>query len=334
MAETKLKPQSIIDLNQSNRIINGNFDVWQRTTSRAFVSGNAAEYVADRWISYTGGATGASTISRQSFTLGQTDVPNNPQYFLRHSQSAAASTTDPLLVQRIENVETFSGSKATLSVWMKCASGTVTVIPTLHQMFGTGGSPSSITTISPDSGGNITATTTWTKYTRTYTIPSITGKTIGSDANSHYFQLVFSLPQGSTYTLDVAQVQLCAGDQPLPFQNRTYAEELRDCLRYYERRSPGNNGVVAIGSAMSTTVVRAIYQSIVPMRKVPTISSYSDLYLGDGTSAVLSAVPTISMGNTLVSFLEFTVASGLTQFRPYMIYGSSGTAHLAITAEL
>ena len=60
-----------------NKIINGNFDVWQRGTSFS-----ASGYCADRWRSYyTGGTT--TVFSQQSFTLGQTDVPDNPEFYAR-----------------------------------------------------------------------------------------------------------------------------------------------------------------------------------------------------------------------------------------------------------
>jgi hypothetical protein len=35
-------------------------------------------------------------------------------------------------------------------------------------------------------------------------------------------------------TIDIAQVQLNVGDKPVPYMPKSYAEELRDCQRYYE----------------------------------------------------------------------------------------------------
>jgi len=46
-----------------NKIINGNFGIWQRGTSLA-----AAGYLADRFSAYAGGST--IVQSRQAFTLG------------------------------------------------------------------------------------------------------------------------------------------------------------------------------------------------------------------------------------------------------------------------
>ena len=58
-----------------NDIINGNFDIWQRGTSQV-VSGYGS---ADRWVNLYSGTS--ATMSRQAFTLGQTDVPGEPRFF-------------------------------------------------------------------------------------------------------------------------------------------------------------------------------------------------------------------------------------------------------------
>ena len=60
-----------------NKLINGNFEIWQRATSQT----SAGYGSADRWDNTHIGST--KTASRQSFTNGQTDVPGNPKYFHR-----------------------------------------------------------------------------------------------------------------------------------------------------------------------------------------------------------------------------------------------------------
>ena len=106
-------------LSHRNMIINGNFDVWQRgTTFNSAVS--TAHYSADRWAYYNYNQGSATTVTGQSFTIGQTDVPNEPTSFLRHA--LGSSNQEWWFYQRVEDVRTFAGQTATLSLWMKSSS--------------------------------------------------------------------------------------------------------------------------------------------------------------------------------------------------------------------
>ena len=87
-------------------------------------------YHADRWNSVISG-TGTTTISQQTFTLGQTDVPNNPKYHLRYAKSSGATTGD-FISTKLENVRNFSGETVTLSFWAK-ASAATTLSPSFRQ---------------------------------------------------------------------------------------------------------------------------------------------------------------------------------------------------------
>ena len=59
-----------------NHIINGDFSIAQRATSAS--SGNGTYVSLDRWKTWAGSA--ATVFSQQSFTLGQTDVPQMKHY--------------------------------------------------------------------------------------------------------------------------------------------------------------------------------------------------------------------------------------------------------------
>jgi hypothetical protein len=157
-----------------NRIINGNFDFWQRGTSFT-----ASDYGADRWIHARFGTT--HTATRQAFTLGQTAVPGEPTYFCRTVVSSVAGAGNyAVLVQRIEDVRTFAGQQVTVSFWAK-ADATKNIAINMVQIFGTGGSPSANVGIS---GTKISVGTTFQKVTVTATLPSISGKTLGTNNNS------------------------------------------------------------------------------------------------------------------------------------------------------
>jgi len=223
-----------------NAIINGNFDIWQRGTSFT-----GLEYGADRWVNNVTGS--ACTMSRQAFTLGQTDVPGEPTYFCRMAVTSVAGANHfSTLQHRIEDVRTFAGQQVTISFWAK-ADTSRTIAVEHVQNFGGGGSPS-VTTI-----GTVkkTLTTSWQKITNTFTVPSISGKTIGTasflslniwfDAGSDFNARTDTLGQQSG-TFDIAQVQVEAGPVATPFERRPIGTELALCQRYYERLVFGGDG--------------------------------------------------------------------------------------------
>jgi len=224
-----------------NAIINGNFDHWQRGTS---FTANA--YGADRWVNARTGT--AATQSQQAFALGQTDVPNEPEYFARTVVSSVAGASNfSILAQRIEGVRTFAGQTVTLSFWAK-ADAAKNIAVEFEQFFGSGGSPS--TGVTGIGVTTLSLTTSWQKFTVTAALPSISGKTIGTDGNN-YLAMVVWFDAGSDYnartdtlgqqsgTFDIAQVQLEAGSVATPFERRPVGTELALCQRYYERLPVG-----------------------------------------------------------------------------------------------
>lgn len=214
-------------LSNRNLIINGAMQVWQRGTSKSLTTSDY--FIADRWINYIGTA-GAGTASQQAFTVGQTDVAGEPEFYLRHAQTTGASSA-PNIQHRIEGVRTGAGQSVTLSFYAKVASGTLTIDPIFRQYFGTGGSPSSAVDNTPT---DITVTTSWQKFERTIVLASINGKTVGTDGNDA-IQIRLQLPTSTTFTLDIAQVQLEVGDTATPFEHRSYGDELARCGRYYQK---------------------------------------------------------------------------------------------------
>ena len=236
-----------------NAIINGNFDIWQRGTS---FSGD--QYGADRWVNARNGST--ATQSRQAFALGQTDVPNEPEYFARTVvSSVAGASNSSILLQRLEGVRTFAGQTATLSFYAK-ADAAKNIAVEFEQFFGAGGSPSA--TVDAIGVTTCALTTSWQKFEVTVTFPSITGKTLGTgggdflsvnfwfDAGSDFNARTNSLGQQSG-TFDIAQVQLEAGSVATPFERRPVGTELALCQRYHNRvdgefRFDGNLGAASV----------------------------------------------------------------------------------------
>jgi hypothetical protein len=220
-----------------NLIINGDFSIWQRATSQTS-SGYGSD---DRWVNLNVGST--KTHSRQGFTPGQTEVPGEPVYFSRTVVSSAIGAGNLVVKQqRFEGVRSFAGRNVRVSFWAKSNSPRRIAIDFL-QRFGSGGSPSA--DVSGIGAQQFLTNVSWKKYAVTVAMPSIAGKTIGSD-NNDLVELTFWFDAGSNYdsrtaslgqqsgTFDIAQVQIEEGTVETPFENRPVGIELALCQRYYE----------------------------------------------------------------------------------------------------
>lgn len=219
-----------------NKIINGNFDIWQRSTSNT----NNGYYAADRWASWNSGTT--KTVSRQSFTVGQTDVPGEPKYYYRHVVTSSAGAGNYCVTSHyLEGVRSLAGQVATLSFWAK-ADSSKNIGVEIRQYFGSGGSPSSAVSTPLGLTG---LTSSWQKFAITFTLPSISGKTIGSNDDDDV-ELAFWFDAGSTNatrassvgqqsgTFDMAKVQLELGPVATEFDDRHISQEFLLCQRYYQ----------------------------------------------------------------------------------------------------
>ena len=246
-----------------NRIINGDFGIWQRGTSG---TANSAP-VADRW--FNGAALGTITQSRQAFALGDTFGVNGPTYFLRQSvvpivgPSHFAATS-----QRVESVRSYAGQTITVLGWARRFSGAGDMTVEGSQGFGTGGSPSAgVLGINPTT---VALSTSWETFAVVMNVPSVTGKTLGTDGRDS-FNLNFWTSAGSdldartnnlgiqTIAVDLWGVHIrvgtwAAADAAL-YRARDPGTELALCQRYYEAFSAtaGINGSYINGYSFSVT---------------------------------------------------------------------------------
>jgi hypothetical protein len=311
-----------------NAIINGDFRIWQRGAGAFSTFG---VFTADRFS--LGGDGGTNSVTRQSFTPGTAPVAGyEAEYFLRMTTTVSGSL-NLYIIQPVEDVRTFAGQTVTLSYWAKCGSGTVTSTPLFAQNFGSGGSSSVVTNAS----NSASITTSWQRFTHTVTLPSISGKTIGS---SSYLQ-VQVLRFAASATVDLWGVQLEAGSVATAFQTATgtLQGELAACQRYYYRNTTGSNyGVVGSGSAGSTTAAVITIPLPVPMRVKPASVDAANLELGDNVnagSAVTSVAINTNINNSYIAAVDASVASGLTQYRYYNLRAANNTAaYLGLSAEL
>lgn len=216
-------------------LINGNFDIWQRGISFTGFSTNA--YCADRWRARFDGSGATRTISRQTHSLGQTDVPGDPTYFLRFAQTVAGTgATFNRLSQPIEGVRTNAGKKITITLYGRFASAGALPRLSVAQNFGTGGSPSG--EVITDVAMAIPLGTVFEKVQYVVDVPSISGKTLGSNGDD-YLELRIDLPVNTTFTFDLAVASMVKGDARWATEPplRQIQQQLDLCQRFYEASS-------------------------------------------------------------------------------------------------
>jgi hypothetical protein len=263
------------------------------------------------------GAGATRTITQQTFTLGTAPVAGyEGRFFLRYNQSVAGiGGSGNYLFHRIEDVRTFAGQTVTLSFWAKADAARIVTL-TLGQIFGTGGSPSAQVDTSL---GSVTLTTSWVRYTATVAVPSIAGKTIGTDFNggNNSLQVLFTYPTNATMTIDLWGVQLEAGSTATAFQTATgtIQGELAACQRYFIKFDNGASySALCTGAYYSTTDSYADLQLPVAMRISPALTaSATDALTNQVAGSIRNSTvaPTIqsTSGNVTRVMLKITTAA-------------------------
>ena len=151
-------------------------------------------------------------------------------------------------------------------------------------------------------------------------------------------------PTGTAGVNDYIEVtgwQIDIGSVALPYRTNagTIQGELAACQRYYWRATAANSAYSIfppIGAGSSTTQAFMTIPLPVPMRVFPTAVEYSTLRLYDYSGAVTISTVALDGTSTLnAPMLAITCASGVTQYRPYVLSANNSTsAYLAVTAEL
>ena len=268
-------------LDPENRIINGAFDFWQRGTSFT-----TAVYGADRWLNGVSGGT--VTMSRQAFSVGDTLGNNNPTYFARQTVSGQTLTSNLALIQqRFEGVRTYAGQTITVLGWAKRSSGSGNMAVEMAQTFGTGGSPSADVT---GTGQTVTLTGSWAPFAVTFSVPSITGKTLGTNGND-YSNINFWTSAGSDYNartnslgiqtigVDLWGIHIKQGTHTVAaadlYRQPELGPELARCQRYYQVYSTSGfvGAILVVRTATSFNDYSGNLVFPVTMRATPTATN-------------------------------------------------------------
>jgi hypothetical protein len=234
-------------------------------------------YTLDRWVS--GGSLDA--VSFRQFAANDADRAGIGdeacQMFLSNTFTGnAGAGAYSEIQQRIEGVARLSGKTVTLSFWAD-ASAALKLGINATQSFGTGGSPSG--SVSLTTGIAVTLSGTWTRYTATIALPSIAGKTLGtngdsftmiriaysSGANTNQFFGNIGVQSGS---VNLWGVQLEIGSVATPLEKLDPRLDLSNCQRFYQTGQLLASGYAIAGiGAISTWVFPVV------MRASPTLTA-------------------------------------------------------------
>ena len=182
---------------RKNKIVNGDFKGWSHGTYF-----DKSGVTADNWYWST---NDVGRIRQERFGKGEVPVASEASpFYLRWSIKGDSQNYE--ILQKISNVRTFAGQTVALSFWARQTVGSTTFQTRIFQDFGSGGSPSPLT----QAGGSyakLDVTKSWKRFIQVFTIPKISGKTIGSNGNS-YLWVSFQAGSKAAGQLDLWRVQL------------------------------------------------------------------------------------------------------------------------------
>jgi hypothetical protein len=273
---TALAPSTVFMSRQA--IINGNFDVWQRQASG--VDFNDDTYAGpDRWNMISDGNTAWACARSAS-------VPTKSMYSSLHvCRTANKQMGWVQILESVDSKKLFGGNvslsfsarttadkvvnnlRAAVIAWSSTADAVTSDV--VATWAGNGTNPTLATNWTyENTPSNLALTTDF----QTFKIEGIVLDT-ASTANIAIFIWVDDTDAAQNDEVRIAQVQLCAGDVALPFQPKSYEEELRACQRYYIQ--DGINveyPVVFIGTTTTDAMGRCTFPTT--MRIAPTVAVY------------------------------------------------------------
>jgi hypothetical protein len=223
-----------------NKVHNPLMVIAQRGTGPFTANG---AYTVDRW--FLGLNTDTNSVSQVSLSdANRTSIGDEEAlYGLRNVFTGTAGAgAYSQVVQRIEGVHRLSNKTVTVSFWAFAASGSLSLGASLDQNFGSGGSPSATVN---GTGAKVTVSTTPTRYSMTFSLPSTASTTLGTTANTDYTQLNLWYSSGATNagragsvgvqsgTLTIWGVQLEIAAAATQLEKLDITLQMAQCQRYY-----------------------------------------------------------------------------------------------------
>jgi len=303
-----------------NLVHNGLFNVAQRGAGGFSTTG----YTLDRWGSYF--VNGSQVINQiANPDASSAAIGDEASAFIVQANITGSATAGSVneIYQCIEDVRRLAGKTVTLSLWAWMGSGSAKIGANVYQSFGSGGSPSASVFVP---GQSITITATPARYSFTFSLPSVAGKTIGTNGNSFTgLNLYFSgATDQNTNTGSVGVqtgffylwgVQLEIGSVATPLEKPDPQVDLANCQRFYQTGHFSIMGSSGAGGQFGSTLGLPV-----AMRAAPTVAlvapSYTNASGGasgnaGSTSAILNYANATAAGSTAYFSGDFTASADL-----------------------
>lgn len=329
-----------------NMLINPAFQIDQRSAGASTATADDA-YCFDGWYVLT--QTGTVAASQVS------DPENGYTHALRLTQSQASAQRFGF-AQIIEgkNCKFARGNSGTFVARVRCSASTTIryailgwtgtedavtsdVVNSWTNATFTAGNFFNSTTLSVLGTGSLAVTSTaWTSLT------ALTAS-LGSSFTNIIVMVWTDSTQAQNVTLDCDYAQFEAGASANSFERRNYAQELMNCLRYYQRHTfTAANSLVGVGAASSSTVANAYFQ-FSKMRVAPTTVTIPAAGNGSGQASFLTSAAAQPGGygtNACTVINDFCIRidgsgyTGLNSGAPSLFFSAAGGAHITLSADL
>jgi hypothetical protein len=289
-----------------NKIINGNFNIWQRGTS--FSSVASYTYTADRWL-----ADGAVT------SVTRSGSQNNVLTVVTGAGTGIA--------QRVETLggNFYAGQTYTISALVNCTNADLTITVTYRD---------SNTFKATIHSANVSSQVTAGQYVRVSTT-FVLANAPTDFANTNCIQVSFT--SAAANTINFQNVQMEAGPVATPFEQRPIGMELALCQRYYYKQAYGTTCAVSIAYWASQTQAVTSVVFPVSMRATPSASpDFSTLTVRHPTSTngTVSAITLTGSNTSALLSCILSGAGAITAGLSGELAGNTGTSYIAYSAEL
>lgn len=296
-----------------NRIINGDFNIWQRGASIT-IPVNSLAFTADRWYAYTEGSTINFTSGSQIVTGAWDSL----------QITGSAGNTFLSFGQKIEGTlsRIFQKEASVITFYVK-SNVSKTIYHYIHHPSAMNDWSSSL--IQFLSGSTILQANVVTPVT--IAIPATINAYLGMR-----LELAFSSGLGAGEIINISQVQWESGSSPTSFEERFVGVELALCQRYYEKI-----GVGGIGASSTNPIAQQMsWNFAVPKRVIPIVTALSSFDIIITGISVYNVTPAnfyqnqTTINNTLCSL---TFGSSPPSSALIELYYSS-TNNIAVSAEI